>query len=187
MYAARTRNPKRNNLTYRGGGPKRALKLRVRANGDGFLRSASLDAFPQGELVGTLAPARYSSGLQEHSGRRHCLARSTRLVLRAGSHRLDSSAREHSSIEIHLPGIGVRELADLQVDNNHRRWKRSRSTRYHSVADTEAFLARHKREIVAEFQKESFELGDERVFEKLEHEWIADLVVGSGPIYFGNR
>jgi len=65
------------------------------------------------------------------------------------------------------------------------RWKKTRSTRYHSSPT----LAAHEAERAAELQQEGLELLDERVFElelrvlvleveELENEWVLDRLVG---------
>jgi hypothetical protein len=62
----------------------------------------------------------------------------------------------------------VGKLADLQVDDNQTAQSPMEEKQVDAIpfcADTEPPLARNEREIVAEFQKESFELPDKRVFE----------------------
>ena|ERR1035438_3016 len=61
-------------------------------------------------------------------------------------------------IEIHLSGVGVGKLADLQVDDNQAAQSPMEEKQVDAIpfcADTEPPLARNEREIVAEFQKES--------------------------------
>ena len=104
-------------------------------------------------------------------------------------------------IQIHLPGICVRELADFQINDNQTTEPAMKEEQVNPIpfsADAEPSLACNEREIVAELQKKFLELADEGTFEirfrvfifqvkEFQHKRIADLRVCGESARNGNR
>ena len=71
-------------------------------------------------------------------------------------------------VEVHLPGIGMSEFAELQVDHHQTPQLAMEEEQIDAIpfiADAQASLPSDEREIAAEFQQEGFELLDQGFFE----------------------
>ena len=95
-------------------------------------------------------------------------------------------------VEVHLPGVGVRELAELEVDDDEAAQPAVEEEQVDAiplVADAEPPLAADEGEVAAQLEQEALELPDERLLqialgvlvlqaEELEDEGILDLLLG---------
>ena len=71
-------------------------------------------------------------------------------------------------IEVHLSSVGVRESANLQVDNHQASQTPVKKQQIHPVpfsADTKAPLPAHEAEVPSEFQDKDLQALDQRFFE----------------------
>src|SRR5579863_4115485 len=94
-------------------------------------------------------------------------------------------------IKIHLPGVGMGEFSELEVDENQTSKPTVKEQEVHPVpfvTDPQTFLPGHEREIVAEFKQEMLKMTNQSIFEvglrvfvaqaeELQNEWIADLLL----------
>ena len=71
-------------------------------------------------------------------------------------------------VEVHLPGVGVSETTDLQVDDYQTSQppvKEQQVDPVPFVTDAQTPLAAHEAEVTAQFQEEGLQVADERLFQ----------------------
>ena len=98
---------------------------------------------------------------------------------------------------MHLPGVGVSETTDLQVDDYQTSQPPVKEQQVHPVplvTDAQTPLAAHEAEVTAQFQEEGLQVANERLFqiafgvlvlevEKLQDERVFDLFLGEDAIF----
>jgi hypothetical protein len=100
-------------------------------------------------------------------------------------------------VEVHLSRVGVRELAELEIDDDQAAQTPVVEEQVHpipGVADAKPALTPDEGEIPAELQEEGLEVQDERLLqvilrvlvlevEELEDVWILDLLLGRDAVF----
>jgi len=72
-------------------------------------------------------------------------------------------------IQVHLAGIGVREFPGFEINENEAPQSAVKKHQVDAVPfipDAQALLASHEGEVIAEFQKEVFEVKNQRLFQR---------------------
>ena len=97
-------------------------------------------------------------------------------------------------VEVHLPGVGVGERSDLQVDDHEASQAAVKEQQVHPVplaADAQPPLPAQEAEVVSQLQEEGLQVADERLLqvalgvlvlevEELQDEGVLDLLAGKG-------
>ena len=100
-------------------------------------------------------------------------------------------------IKMHLAGVGVSKLADLQVNDHQAPQSAVKEEQIHAiplVTDAQALLPADKTKIIAQFQEEALQMPDERLFqidfgvfiletEKFEHKRVPDFLLWKDAVF----